>query len=132
MDFVTGCRLAPAGPSSAHAAGRDANASPSDIEPLRRSTEFRSVLAKGQRRRRGGVTVVGVTGPSGRVRVGLVTRTVGGAVERNRIKRRLRHALKEISLEQGMDYVIIGDRRVFDAPFTTVTEWLGAAVGELR
>ncbi len=31
-----------------------------------------------------------------------------------------------------MDYVIIGDRRVFDAPFTTVTEWLDAAVGELR
>jgi ribonuclease P protein component len=61
--------------------------------------------------------------------VGLVVgRRVGNAVDRNRAKRRLRHALIEISLEQGMDYVIIADREVLDTPFESLVERLSSAV----
>lgn len=68
-------------------------------------------------------------GEAGTTRVGLVVgRRVGNAVHRNRAKRRLRHALTEISLEQGMDYVIIADREVLDIPFESLVERLGTAV----
>lgn len=68
-------------------------------------------------------------GEAGAVRVGLVVgRRVGNAVDRNRAKRRIRHALTEISLEQGMDYVIIADREVLDTPFESLVERLSTAV----
>lgn len=51
---------------------------------------------------------------------------------RNRSKRRLRHAIEKIPLEQGMDYVIIGDRRVFDVPFEKLTAWLREAVDDIQ
>lgn len=70
-----------------------------------------------------------VPGDPGPARVGLVVgRRVGNAVERNRAKRRLRHALTQIQLEQGMDYVIIADREVLDIPFGSLVERLAAAV----
>jgi len=53
-------------------------------------------------------------------------------VTRNRSKRRLRHAIEKIPLEQGMDYVIIGDQRVFDVPFDKLSAWLREAVDNLR
>lgn len=101
--------------------------------PLQSSADFRRVLTEGDRTRRGGVTVVSHPGPESAIRVGLVAgRAVGNAVRRNRVKRRLRHALKEIQLEQGMDYVIIADRRVGDAPFGQLKDWLEAAIGVRR
>lgn len=70
-----------------------------------------------------------VPGGPGPARVGLVVgRRVGNAVERNRAKRRLRHALTQIPLEQGMDYVIIADREVLDIAFESLVERLAAAV----
>jgi ribonuclease P protein component len=72
---------------------------------------------------------VAAPGSAGTPRVGLVVgRRVGNAVDRNRAKRRLRHALIEISLEQGMDYVIIADREVLDTPFESLVERLSSAV----
>lgn len=66
-------------------------------------------------------------------RIGLVVgKAVGGAVERNRVKRRLRHALQDIPLEQAMDYVIIGDRQVVDATFGELHHWLVDAIEGLR
>lgn len=87
----------------------------------------------GQRRRVGGVTVVRLPGPTEGTRIGLVVgRSVGNAVSRNRAKRRLRHSLAALPLEQGMDYVIIADSAVVSAPFATLQGWLGRAVGSSR
>jgi ribonuclease P protein component len=67
------------------------------------------------------VTVVAASSPAGETRIGLVVgRSAGNAVTRNRIKRRLRHALAGLSMEQGMDYVVIADGRVAQAPFDDV------------
>lgn len=72
-------------------------------------------------------------GPGDETRIGLVVgKAVGGAVDRNRVKRRLRHALQHIPLEQAMDYVIIGDRQVVDAAFGELRHWLGDAIEGLR
>lgn len=69
-------------------------------------------------------------GPGPAPRIGLVVgRSVGKAVHRNRVKRRLRHAMNFIQLEPGMDYVIIADRQVGDASFEQITDWLASAAG---
>lgn len=72
-------------------------------------------------------------GPGPAARIGLVVgRSVGKAVNRNRVKRRLRHAINFIQLEPGMDYVIIADRQVGDVPFEQLKDWLAAATGAGR
>lgn len=133
MDSGTACGLAQVEPSSTHGAERDVSASPCEYVSLRRSVDFSRVISSGRRIRRGAVTVIGAPGETGTCRVGLVVgRSVGGAVERNRAKRRLRHALQKIPLEQGMDYVIIADRRVVTATFDDLVSWLADGVDRLR
>ncbi|MDX7950672.1 ribonuclease P protein component [Lichenihabitans sp. Uapishka_5] len=57
-------------------------------------------------------------------RVGLtVTKKVGNAVERNRIKRRLRDVLRRdggISFQPGHDYVVVARRPLLDAAFSDI------------
>ena len=62
-----------------------------------------------------------------RPRVGLtVTRKVGTAVERNRVKRRLREALRAgVPAAAGHDFVVVARREALSTPFQTL-------VGELR
>lgn len=65
------------------------------------------------------------TGQPGIARVGLVVgRGTGNAVTRNRVKRRLRHALRDMPLEPGTDYVIIGSSQVADASHPDLIGWL--------
>jgi len=70
--------------------------------------------------------MVRCSGQPGVSRVGLVvSKSAGDAVTRNRIKRRLRHALRTVQLKPGMDYVIIGNGQVADAPHAQLMGWLG-------
>jgi ribonuclease P protein component len=73
------------------------------------------------------------SGRPGVSRVGLVvSKSAGDAVTRNRIKRRLRHALRTVQLKSGMDYVIIGNSQVADAPYPQLMGWLGRVLEEDR
>ncbi len=76
--------------------------------------------------------MIRVSGYPGPPRVGFVVgRKVGGAVRRNRARRRLREALREVPLEQGSDYVIVASASVADAPFASLIGWLkGGVAGE--
>lgn len=61
-------------------------------------------------------------------RVGLtVTRKVGNAVERNRIRRRLREAIRTAcgaDMPEGFDYVIVARRDLLGVPFATLKDEL--------
>lgn len=69
------------------------------------------------------------------VRVGFtVTRKVGNAVERNRVKRRLRAAAAEVfpSLGRaGTDYVVVGRMATLTRPFSALKADLEQAVRKL-
>jgi ribonuclease P protein component len=95
------------------------------IRSLRRSTDFDRVMRVGRRRRAGDLVVFSAPGVEGEVRVGLVVgRRVGSAVDRNRVKRRLRHALRGVEIEDGTDLVVIASPGARTAGFATLVSWL--------
>jgi ribonuclease P protein component len=67
-------------------------------------------------------------------RLGLaVSRKVGGAVERNRVKRRLRAAFEQLqeTLPRGRDFVLIARPGLAEAAEANGFEWLGERVREV-
>lgn len=70
--------------------------------------------------------------PAAPPRVGFtVTKRVGGAVERNRMKRRLRVAARLAiapSARPGCDYVLVARRAVLDAEFARIVRDVGDAL----
>ncbi|MDX1468833.1 MAG: ribonuclease P protein component [Acidimicrobiia bacterium] len=99
------------------------------MQSLRGEESFRRVLSEGRRQRQGGLVVVKSPGQPGPPRVGfVVSRRSGNAVTRNRIKRRLRHAVAGRQLQPGNDYVIIADKQVADAEHETLVSWLQTAL----
>ena len=75
-------------------------------------------------------------GDSGPVRIGFtVSGKVGTAVERNRVKRRLREIVRlsaATELDGGCDYVLIGRRAALSLLFERLNEDLKGAVRRLR
>ncbi|MSO76137.1 MAG: ribonuclease P protein component [Alphaproteobacteria bacterium] len=69
------------------------------------------------------------------VRVGYtVTRKVGNAVQRNRVRRRLRAVARLIMPDGGVpghDYVVVGRLETLVRPFADLTRDLRAALGKL-
>jgi ribonuclease P protein component len=72
----------------------------------------------------------------GPVRVGFtVSRKVGTAVERNRVRRRLKEIVRlsaATGLPPGHDYVLIGRRAALSLPFEQITEDFKRALRRLR
>ncbi|MCW4116431.1 ribonuclease P protein component [Aurantimonas sp. MSK8Z-1] len=68
-------------------------------------------------------------------RVGFtVTKKVGNAVERNRIRRRLREAIRlgcRADMLCGFDYVIVARRDLLHLPFATLTSELSRRFGRM-
>ena len=72
----------------------------------------------------------------GPVRVGFTcSKKVGNAVERNRVRRRLREVVRLAPQEQmrrGYDYVLIGRRTALDLPFERLVEDFNRALGRVH
>ncbi len=72
----------------------------------------------------------------GPVRVGFtVSRKVGTAVERNRVRRRLKEIVRlsaATGLSRGHDYVLIGRRAALSLPFAQMSEDFKRALRRLR
>ncbi len=59
----------------------------------------------------------------------VANRKVGGAVQRNRAKRRLREAMRRVALEPDTAYVVQATSAVLEASFMQLVDWLTMATG---
>jgi ribonuclease P protein component len=115
------------------------------MERLKRRTDFRAIAQDGARAPARAFVLQalrrGATGQdsgqeseqvSGKIRVGFtVSRQVGNAVERNRVRRRLREVVRlkpETAFAPGYDYVLIGRRNALTCPFSDIARELDSAL----
>src|ERR1700704_2566426 len=106
------------------------------MDRLRQRADFLAV-ANGPRMNSAAFVVQSrVRGDDGPVRVGFtVTRKVGTATERNRVRRRLRELVKRldaISMRPHSDYVLVGRRAVLTRDFATMLDDLRSALNRLE
>ena len=125
-------------PGRQKAAGKQAGAF-SRAARLLKHADFERVYEKGQRHFARHMTVFFLRRESSQARIGFtVGRVLGGAVERNRIKRRLREAvrLQWGRLGSAVDIVVNPKKSVLQAKFAEVEQELGRAFevidGKLR
>lgn len=95
------------------------------METLKKSRQFKRVVEGGDREKLETITVFKLPKKEGFTRIGIsVSRKAGGSVERNRIKRRLREALRKNAslLPEKEDIVIIAGRKCLEADFEKIEE----------
>jgi ribonuclease P protein component len=93
------------------------------------SATFHALRSPDRRSRRGAVRVAYLRGHDDSVRAAYaISRRCGGAVVRNRIRRRLRAAMGEVvgGLPRGT-YLLSADRTVADLPFSQLKDHVEAA-----
>jgi len=77
----------------------------------------------------GGIVLFDAPGEPGLPRVAVTAgKDVGGAIERNRAKRRLREAVARSPIRHGRDYVLIATPAVVEARFEELATWVRSAV----
>jgi ribonuclease P protein component len=106
------------------------------LETLRRRADFLAANAGLRVARPGFVLLVRQGGaPEGAIRYGItVSKRVGGAVVRNRMKRRFRALLREVLPVHGLigaDHVLIGRGSGIERPFGALRDELGAALARV-
>jgi ribonuclease P protein component len=102
---------------------------------LRARAEFLAVQHHGGRASGRYLTVLGRRNEHGRDRLGIIaSKRVGGAVQRNRAKRRIREIFRTIEITGSgpMDVVVIARPDTVTAPFAALTADFHAALKKLR
>ena len=102
--------------------------------------EFTAVQQHGRRVATRTLTLLAIPNTLGRDRLGIVaSRRMGGAVTRNRAKRRIREIFRQRDRSaraadgrRALDLVVIARRESASAPFTEVEKELVTAIGRLR
>ena len=108
----------------------------SELERLKRRADFRAAAAGARVPGSAFVLQARRRADEGAVRVGFtVSRQVGKAVERNRVRRRLREIVRLADagkLQAGHDYVLIGRRAALKATFGEMVRELDAALNRIH
>jgi ribonuclease P protein component len=107
---------------------------------LRSRREFAAVQEHGRRVATRYLTVLAIPNTLGEDRLGIIaSRRLGGAVVRNRAKRRIREifrqrsdALRASDGRRALDVVVIPKREMVAAPFPVVEAEFAGALGRLR
>ncbi len=105
------------------------------VERLKKRRDFQAA-AKGQKAaRRAFILEARHRGDEGPPRFGFTVskRVAARAVERNRIRRRLKEAARQAAPEarRGHDYVLVGRRAALGEPFADITAALHAALSDV-
>ncbi len=89
---------------------------------LRRREDIKRVLATGRAKSDTYLVLKAAAGTAPDSRAGIVTsKKIGGAVERNRVRRRLREIIRQMDISPGADIVIIARPPARQAPFSDLT-----------
>jgi ribonuclease P protein component len=106
------------------------------MERLRRRIDFRAAAAAIRANGSAFVLQARRRADEGEVRVGFtVSRQVGNAVQRNRVRRRLRALVRLAAtgnLRAGHDYVLIGRRAALATPFGQMVQEFDAALDRIH
>ncbi|MGO9400640.1 MAG: ribonuclease P protein component [Xanthobacteraceae bacterium] len=109
------------------------------VERLKRRSDFRAAADGVRASGRAFVLQARQRAENGAIRIGFtVSRQVGNAVERNRVRRRLREiarlsaAAGTAPLRAGHDYVLIGRRAALAAPFGEMMQEFDTALSRLH
>ena len=114
-------------PPAAHAPARP----DTSTEPLRRRADFDALTRHGSARRHRLFIVRVRRNGLGRVRYGFaVSRRVGGAVVRNRVRRRLRALMRELPPCGGYDVLVSARPAVAEARFEEIRQVLMTMVAD--
>lgn len=101
---------------------------PLRVSTLRGRADFDRLYTKGRHHRIGGLTVILAPALSEPGRVAFVaSRKVGGAVARNRAKRRMRSALEQAHPNPQVDVIYSATVGVLTAPFGDLVSWMEEA-----
>lgn len=107
---------------------------------LRTRGEFTAVQQRGRRVATRMLTLLALPNALGHDRLGIVaSRRIGGAVTRNRAKRRIREIFRQrgdasraLDGRRPLDLVVIARREVATAPFSEIEKELMSAIGRIR
>ena len=112
------------------------NVSPVAMERLRQRADFLAAASGSKVPSKSFVLQTRKRDDDGPVRIGFtVSKKVGTAVERNRVRRRLRAIVRHsdaLHLQPGHDYVVIGRRTALKTPFEGLIEELDGALRRLH
>lgn len=100
------------------------------IESLRRAEDFGRIFRAGVSARASGVVICAAPGETEKTRLGLAVRA-SGAVERNRVKRRLRAACRTVLAEaqrSPVDLAVRADGRAASVSFQELVNLFRTAV----
>ncbi len=93
---------------------------------LTSATEFRRVRRTGKSYAHPLVLLIAAQSKNEQYRYGVTaSRSIGGAVERNRAKRRMRSALHDFDLNPGWDLILVARPGLDKAPWDKLTRAIG-------